>query len=168
MKDSFDRGALWKEHLWLVKARANEVEKKCFREHGWCPLVLEELLEAGEDGLTDSVLTYDPAKGATFVTHAWHRIKKPMTKRISEALKRDASLDAPIQDARSDKQYFDGVTTTALMLHETLEDEKTPGPDVALAWKFAGEREREIHELVENRRSSANSSHSIQMADQRD
>src|SRR5262245_47735102 len=104
-----DRGQLWREHLRLVRAIAKRVEKHCLREHGWCPVTFEQLVAAGRDGLTESVQSYNPEKGAKFVTHAWHRIKKPMLKCISEALKADVSFDAPIEGVEPEQRNIDGV-----------------------------------------------------------
>jgi RNA polymerase sigma factor (sigma-70 family) len=126
--------------------RARQLEKHCLREHGWCPVPFEELLEAGRDGLSDSVQGYNPAIGASFVTYAWHRIQKPMRKRISEALKADKSLEAMIEAAGPEQPYLDGTEPT---LGGVLEDEKTPRPDVATEWKL-DHRTFEIHDLIES------------------
>jgi RNA polymerase sigma factor (sigma-70 family) len=150
MKDSIDRGQLWREHLRLVEVRAKEVEKQCLRDHGWCPVEFEQLLEAGRDGLTESVQSYDPAKGASFVTHAWHRIRKPMLKRMSEALRKDASLNASIEDAEPEQPYFDGDNGAAPTLHDVVEDEEATCPRDAAQWLFDGSRADETHELIEN------------------
>jgi len=150
VKDPIDWGQLWREHLRLVEVRAKEVEKQCLRKHGSCPVPFEELLEAGKDGLTESVQGYDPAKGASFVTHAWHRIRKPMLKRISQTLRADASLEAPIERAEPEQSYFDGADGIAPTLHSVLEDEETPRPDVAVRRLFDGSRADEIHDLIEN------------------
>jgi DNA-directed RNA polymerase sigma subunit (sigma70/sigma32) len=96
------------------------------------------------------VQSYNPAKGATFVTHAWHRIKKPMQKRISEALKKDASLDAPIGDAEPEQPYLDGVNGVALTLQDVVEDEEATCPRDAAQWLFDGNRAEEIHDLIES------------------
>lgn len=150
MGDSIDRGKLWREHLRLVKALAKKVEKHCLREHGQCPVSFEQLMEAGRDGLTESVQSYNPEKGASFVTHAWHRIKKPMLKRLSEALKADVSLDAPIEDAEPEQPDIDGVNGATLTLQDVVKDEEATCPSDAAQWLFDGSRADEIHDLIEN------------------
>jgi RNA polymerase sigma factor (sigma-70 family) len=150
MGDSVDRGQLWQEHLRLVKALAKKVEKHCLLEHGQCPVSFEQLVEAGRDGLTEAVQSYNPEKGASFVTHAWHRIRKPMLKRISEALKADVSFDRPIVGAELEQPEIDGVNGVAPTLHEVLEDDEVSCPRDAVKWLFDGSRADEIHDLIED------------------
>jgi RNA polymerase sigma factor (sigma-70 family) len=147
VEDSIDRGKLWREHLWLVDVRAKQLEKHWLREHGRCPVPFEELLEAGRDGLSDSVQGYNPEMGASFVTYAWHRIQKPMRKRISEALKADESLEAMIEAAGPEQPDLDGTVPT---LGGALGDMEATCPRDATKWLFDGSRAEEMDDLIEN------------------
>jgi len=120
------------------------------REHGRCPVPFEELLEAGRDGLSDSVQGYNPEKGATFVTYAWLRIQKPMRKRISEALKADKSLEAMIEAAGPEEAYSDGSNGATPTLDRALEDREATSPRDATKWLFDASRADEMDDLIEN------------------
>jgi DNA-directed RNA polymerase sigma subunit (sigma70/sigma32) len=73
-----------------------------------------------------------------------------MLKRISEALKADASLDALFDAAGPDQPYPDGTTGATPTLGGALEDRETPRPDVAYGWTVDTDRTAEIDELIEN------------------